>query len=136
MVFPALHHTQTAMVSPAVLLAHAQVKAMGKLFSKFLQIYLVVSPSFSSVNLHSESSTLHLPVSSVLEECKATKARAVHQVWQEVEASGSHDGSRKVQEKSGGLQGGLSRHQEVEQVQCQRQERTHGSERQHKKTAM
>lgn len=53
------------------------VEAMERLCSKFLRKWLGVPPSFSSVNLYSKTSKLRLPVSSVVEEFKATKARAV-----------------------------------------------------------
>lgn len=50
---------------------------MERLCSKFLRKWLGVSPSFSTVNLYSKTSKLPLPDSSVMEEFKATKARAV-----------------------------------------------------------
>ena len=54
-----------------------QVEGMERLYSKFVWIWLGVPSSFSSVNLYSKTYMLHLPVSSVVEEFKATKARAV-----------------------------------------------------------
>lgn len=54
-----------------------QVEAMERLCSKFVRKWLGVPPSFSAVNLYSKTSKLRLPVSSVVEEFKATKARAV-----------------------------------------------------------
>ncbi|KAF4096177.1 hypothetical protein G5714_022146 [Onychostoma macrolepis] len=50
---------------------------MERLCSKFLRIWLGVPPSFSAINLHSKTSKLPLPVSSVVEEFKDAKARAV-----------------------------------------------------------
>lgn len=50
---------------------------MERLCSKFLRKWLGVPPSFSAINLYSKTSKLPLPVSSVVEEFKATKARAV-----------------------------------------------------------
>lgn len=52
------------------------VEAMERVCSKFIRKRLGVPPAFSSVNLYSKSSTLRLPCSSVIEEFKATKARA------------------------------------------------------------
>lgn len=78
MVLPVWYHTYTAMVVFAVLyLPMTQVEAMERLCSKFMWQWLGVSPSFSSVDLYSRTSKIHLPVSSVVEEFKATKARAV-----------------------------------------------------------
>ncbi len=55
----------------------SQVEGMERLCSKFLRKWLGVPPSFSAVNLYSNTSKLPLPVSLVVEEFKATKARAV-----------------------------------------------------------
>ncbi|CAM4625186.1 unnamed protein product [Leuciscus chuanchicus] len=55
----------------------SQVEGMERLCSKFLRKWLRVPPSFSAINLYSKTSKLPLPVSSVVEEFKATKARAV-----------------------------------------------------------
>lgn len=49
---------------------------MERVCSRFIRKWLGVPPSFSSVNLYSRSSLLRLPCSSVIEEFKATKARA------------------------------------------------------------
>lgn len=54
-----------------------QVEAMERLCSKFMRRWLGVPPSFSSVILYSKTSKLRLPVSSVVEEFKATKVRAI-----------------------------------------------------------
>lgn len=54
-----------------------QVEAMKRLCSKFMGNWLGVPPTFSSVNLYSKVSKLHLPVSSLVEKLKATKAIAV-----------------------------------------------------------
>ncbi|KAJ8338397.1 hypothetical protein SKAU_G00373630 [Synaphobranchus kaupii] len=50
---------------------------MERLCSTFVRKWLGVPPAFSSVNLSRKTSKLRLPVSSVVEEFKATKARAV-----------------------------------------------------------
>ncbi|KAL1250851.1 hypothetical protein QQF64_018647 [Cirrhinus molitorella] len=55
----------------------SQVEGMERLCSKFLRKWLGVPPSFSTINLYSKTSKLPLPVSSVVEEFKAAKARAV-----------------------------------------------------------
>lgn len=55
----------------------SQVEGMERLCSKFLRKWLGVPPSFSPVNLYSKTSKLSLPVTSVAEEFKAAKARAV-----------------------------------------------------------
>ncbi len=55
----------------------SQVEGMERLCSKFLRKWLGVPPSFSAINLYSKTSKLPLPVSSVVEEFKAAKARAV-----------------------------------------------------------
>ncbi|KAF4111690.1 hypothetical protein G5714_008721 [Onychostoma macrolepis] len=54
-----------------------QVEGMERLCSKFLRKWLGVPQSFSAINLYSKTSKLPLPVSSVVEEFKAAKARAV-----------------------------------------------------------
>lgn len=54
-----------------------QVEVMERLYSRFVRRWLGVPPTFSSVNLYSKTSKLRLPVSSVVAEFKATKARAV-----------------------------------------------------------
>lgn len=53
-----------------------KVEAMERVCSRFIRKWLGVPPAFSSVNLYSKSSKLQLPLSSVVEEFKATKARA------------------------------------------------------------
>lgn len=55
----------------------SQVEAMERLCSRFLRKWLGVPPSFSAVNLYCRTSKLSLPISSVVEEFQATKARAV-----------------------------------------------------------
>ncbi len=50
---------------------------MERLCSKFLRKWLGDPPSFSAINLYSKTSKLPLPVSSVVEEFKVAKARAV-----------------------------------------------------------
>ncbi len=50
---------------------------MERLCSKFLRKWLGVPPSFSAINLYSKNSMHPLPVSLVVEEFKAAKARAV-----------------------------------------------------------
>ncbi|XP_077352497.1 uncharacterized protein prkg2l isoform X1 [Festucalex cinctus] len=53
-----------------------RVEAMERVCSRSIRKWLGVPPAFSSVNLNSRSSALRLPCSSVIEEFKATKARA------------------------------------------------------------
>lgn len=50
---------------------------MERLCSRILQRWLGVPPTFSTVNLYSKTSKLRLPVSLVVEEFKATKAKTV-----------------------------------------------------------
>lgn len=52
-------------------------EGMERLCNKFLWKWLGVPPSFNTINLYSKTSKLSLPVSLVVEEFKATKARAV-----------------------------------------------------------
>lgn len=76
----------------------SQVEGMERLCSKFLRKWLGVPPSFSTINLYSKTSKLPLPVSSVVEEFKATKARAVSTLLS------SKDG--KVKHSSGAIKCG------------------------------
>ena len=55
----------------------SKVEAMERLCSRFIRKWMGVPPSFSSVNLYCKGSKLVLPISSVAEEFKATKVRAV-----------------------------------------------------------
>ncbi len=50
---------------------------MERLCSRFLRRWLGVPPTSSPVNPYSKTYNLRLLVSSVVEKCKATKARAV-----------------------------------------------------------
>lgn len=102
----------------------SQVEGMERLCSKFLRKWLGVPPSFSTINLYSKTSKLPLPVSSVVEEFKATKARAVSTLLS------SKDG--KVKHSSGTIKCGRKwkpqqavreaeshwRHQEIMGVVC------------------
>ena len=53
------------------------VLKMEAVCSKFLRKWMGVPPSFSTANLYSKTSKLRLPLSSVLEEFKVAKARAI-----------------------------------------------------------
>lgn len=54
-----------------------QVEAMERLCRKFMRRWQGVPPTFSLINLYSKTSNLCLPVTTVVEEFKATKVRAV-----------------------------------------------------------
>lgn len=85
---------------------------MNGLRSKFVRKSLGVRPACSLVNLY-RSSKLYLPVTSVVEEYKAAKVKAVttlflskdkkisHSSFQEMEASGSNQGSQDILEAPG-----------------------------------
>ena len=53
------------------------IQNMEKACSKFLRKWMGVPPCFSTTNLYSKSSKLSLPLSSISEEFKATKVRAI-----------------------------------------------------------
>lgn len=89
-----------------------QGEAMNGLCSKFVRKSLGVRPACSLVNLY-RSSKLYLPVTSVVEEYKAAKVKAVttlflskdkkisHSSFQEMEASGFNQGSQDILEAPG-----------------------------------
>lgn len=58
-----------------------KVKALGRKLNNFLRRWLAVPTSFCSIGLYSTGSKLQLPISSVVEEFKATKASQVLMLW-------------------------------------------------------
>jgi hypothetical protein len=57
------------------------VEALKKKINHFLRRWLAVPRIFCSIRLYSTGSKLWLPITSVVEEYKATKARRAMMLW-------------------------------------------------------